>query len=265
MEYILWVSASIQYDLVNQDVFLPDGNFQQVVLRDPQAGGMYSLWFTSPVSFASGDYGFTRTPEYSSFFHEMGHNFTLNSPAQYYYGGRIDGNANAIYSETMANIFAHTTAYEILTRAEEYGIDPIVTVAIKNSAVSSFMVTRNGFEQYVLQGMPFASWNNPNTSDDETFNTFMTLAYIFCRHAEENANYLIPAKRMMAILQKFNPEWLSLYSPRLNSPEAESFRATLMVAAMSYGFDSDLREEFRNLNFPINDEYYAMILDAIGE
>jgi hypothetical protein len=266
IEYLLWLSATIQYDLVNRDVFLIDGKFQQVVLRDPQAEGMYSLWFTSPVSFASGNYGFMGTPQYSSFFHEMGHNFTLNSPAHYYYGGKIDGSANAIYSETMANIFAHTTAYEILNHAEEYGIDPILALDIQNSAASSIGVTRQGFENYIAGGMQFHSWNNPNTQQDETFDTFMTLAYMFCLHAEDGDNgYRIPAQRMMRVLQKINPDWLSLYSPNANSPQAESFRAALMAAAMSYGFNTDLREEFRNHNFPINDDYYTSILSVMGD
>ncbi|MEZ0396883.1 MAG: hypothetical protein ABWK53_10715 [Anaerolineales bacterium] len=266
IEYLLWIAASIQFDLVNQDVFLVDGNFQQVVLRDPRAGGMYSLWFTSPVSFASGDYGFTGSIEYSSFFHEMGHNFTLNTPSHYYYGGKIDGSANAIYSETMANIFAHTTAFEILNHAERYGIDPILALDIQNSAIASIVVTRRGYENYLAGGMQFHSWNNPNTPEDETFNTFMTLAYTFCLHAEDSGvGYRVPAQRMMRVLQRFNPDWLARYSPRYNSDQAESFRATLMVAAMSYGFQTDLRDEFRNLNFPIDDDYYTSILETMED
>ena len=41
--------------------------------------------------------------------HEMGHNATLNSPADYYFGGKTDGPANAILSETIAQIFQHAT------------------------------------------------------------------------------------------------------------------------------------------------------------
>lgn len=103
VEYLLTVAATVQRDLINSNVFLIDGGFQQCVLRDTNFGGMYSIWYSSPVAFGSGDYGFQGTPQYSSFFHEMGHNFTLNFPATYYYGGKIDGNANAIYSETLAD------------------------------------------------------------------------------------------------------------------------------------------------------------------
>jgi hypothetical protein len=94
----------------------------------------------------------------------------------------------------------------------------------------------------------------------------MTLAYVFCLHAEESDDgYRIPAQRMMRLLQKFNPAWQSLYGPHTNSLQAESFRATLMVAAMSYGFTTDLREEFRNLNFPVSDDYYTSIMDEMED
>jgi hypothetical protein len=58
VEYVLTVAAAIQKDFANDDVCLVDGGFRQVVLRDPDFGGMYSLWFTSPVSFESPPQGF---------------------------------------------------------------------------------------------------------------------------------------------------------------------------------------------------------------
>ncbi len=51
---------------------------------------------------------------------------------------------------------------------------------------------RNQYEQYILNGSPFASWNNPSTMEDETMGTFMTIAYKFCEHAENSGEgYLI--------------------------------------------------------------------------
>ena len=80
---MLSAAAAIQNDLANSNVCLVDGGFRQCVLRDPAAGGMYSIWYSSPVAFGSADYAFQGTPGYSSFFHEMGHNVTLNFPAGY--------------------------------------------------------------------------------------------------------------------------------------------------------------------------------------
>jgi hypothetical protein len=265
VEYVLSVAATRQYDYANGDVFLVNNGFEQVVLRDPGFSGMYSMWFTNPPSFASGNYGFQGSLQYSSFFHEMGHNFTLNSPAGYYYGGKIDGNANAIYSESMANIYAHTTAYDILNHPTHYGFDYGLSLEIEQSAVASVKTMRNAYENYISTGKEFHSWNDPATPTDETFGTFMTIAYKFCVHAEDSGQgYRIPLKKMVALLQKFNTDWQSRYDQNHNTPEADTFRATLMVAAMSYAFSTDLRAEFRDLNFPISDAIYDELIGVMA-
>ena len=50
VEYVLSVAATVQNDLANSNVFLVDGGFSQRVLRDPAAGGMYSIWYSSPAA-----------------------------------------------------------------------------------------------------------------------------------------------------------------------------------------------------------------------
>lgn len=264
VEYILSIAAWIQCEFANDDVYAPDGIFQQVVLRDSDFEGMYSMWFTTPPSYAAGDYAFRGRPEYSSLFHEMGHNFTLNSPARFCFGGRIDGPANAIFSETMAQIFAHATAYEIINCQDAYGLDPTTTAAVWHSAVASYQFLKSRYNAYVDSGCGFSSWNNPATTEDETFDTFMTLAYVFCERAElARQGYREPLQRMMKLLQTFDSSMLAGYSPGENSPEAEAYRATLMVAALSYAFDEDLRARFVGLRYPVSDEVYASLLDRV--
>jgi hypothetical protein len=264
VEYVLSVAATIQNDLANSNVFLVDGGFGQRVLRDPAAGGMYSIWYSSPVAFGSADYGFQGAPGYSSFFHEMGHNVTLNFPAGYYYGGKIDGNANAIYSETLAQIFQHATAYETLNQAAAYGLPADLAFDIYQSARSALGVMRRGYEEYLGTGTNFYSWNNPSTSTDETFDSFMTLAFKFCAHAETSGQgYRLPAQRFMRLLAVFNPELRQQYDQQHDTPAADQFRATLLVTALSYAFQSDLRPEFRALRFPISDTTYDQLMGLI--
>jgi hypothetical protein len=265
VEYVLSVASLIQKDFVNDNVYLVDGGFEQVVLRDSLFGGMYSLWFTEPVSFVSGNGGFQGTIGWSSFMHEMGHNYTLNSPAEYYYGGKIDGNANAIYSESMAQIFQHASAYEIINHAAYYGLSGDLIADVKASAISAIKVVRNSYDNYLNTGMNFASWNDPGTGWDETFNTFMTIAYKFCAHAETSGlGYRLPAKRMMQLLQVFDEDLMQRYDQNNNTAEADSFRATLIVAAVSRAFFADLRSEFRDLNFPVDDETYDELMGMLG-
>jgi hypothetical protein len=264
VEYVLSVAADVQKDMVNGDVFMIDGGFRQVVLHEPGFGGMYSLWYTSPVSFAAGDYAFEGTVQWSSFLHEMGHNLTLNFPAGYYYGGKIDGCANAIYSETMAQIFQHATAYDIANLGASYGLSADLIFDVEESAVQSIGVVRAAYERYLAEGMNFASWNDPATPEDETFDTFMTLAYEFCAHAEwQGEGYRIPTKRVTWLLSVFDAELEQRYDQQNDTAEADSFRATLMVAGLSFAFDADLRDEFRDLNFPISDATYEELLGMV--
>src|SRR5439155_4839276 len=109
---------------------------------------------------------------------------TLNSPAAFAYGGKIDGPANAIFSETMAQTFQHATAYELLNQAESYGIGADLAAQIQASAMSTMQVVRARYEHYVAQGRRFVSWNDPSTPDDETMDTFMTIAFQFFAQAE---------------------------------------------------------------------------------
>jgi len=277
IEYILSVCADIEFDFVNGDVFLTNDGFNQVLLRNPNFGGMSSLWFTRPVSFQSGDYGIGSSIQWSSFFHEMGHNVTLNMPAEYFYGGKSDGPANCIYSETMAQIFQHSAAYEILNSClgdeNEYGIPVDLSFEVENSAISAIGIMRSFYEQYINEGMNFCAWNDTGTpSYDETLPTFMTLAYRFCLHAEANidgeyteSGYRIPLQRMCALLQLWDEELHSLWNQWQDDPEAGIFRSTLMVTAISYGFNQDLREEFSGLNFPIDDAMYEYLISSMNE
>jgi hypothetical protein len=264
LEYVLSVCAKVENDFVNNNVYQFNGSFNQVLLRDSTFAGAYSIWFSNPVAFGVSDGFLQGTIGYSSFFHEMGHNFTLNTPSTYYYGGKVDGYANAIYSESMAQIFQHSAGYEIINNYQAYGLSDDLVFDIKQSVLSSISVIRASYEQYLASGKNFASWNDPSTPVDETLNTFMTIAYKFCEHAENlGLGYKAPLKRMLNLLQGFNPNWAQLYNPLNNSAAADTFRATLMVTALSYAFSTDLRAEFRNLNFPVSDQTYNELYASV--
>ena len=259
---VLSLAAAIQLDLVNDDVCRTNGRFEQVVLRDPSFRGMYALWYTEPVCFAVGGDGFSRTVPWSSFLHEMGHNFTLNSPARHHYGGKTDGCANAIFSETLAQIFQHATAYELVKGAKRYRLGQDVAWDIALSALASIRGVRKAHERYIDSGCPFASWNDPKTRQDETFDTFMTLAYKFFVHAEKaKRGYRRPVKRMMALLQRFDADMERQYDAKHDTMQAEAFRSTLLIAALSHAFRTDLRNEFRKLRFPIQDRTFQRLLE----
>ena len=265
VEYLLSLAASVEVSFANGDVCRTDGKFDQIALRDPPFGGMYSLWYTEPICFGvGGDDKFQLDTAWSSFFHEMGHNVTLNTPEQYYWGFKQDGNANCIYSETMAQIMQHATAYELVNHHKKYGIGEGIADDIAISATNSMDILRNGYMRYCQNGMHYTSWNDPATPGGDIGGTFMTIAYLFISHAEQsNQGYFIPVKRMLQFLQSFNAEWEKGFSSHANSPEAERFRATLMTAALSYAFSMDVRQEFRDHNFPVDDMVYRSLMETV--
>jgi hypothetical protein len=263
VEYVLTQAAAIQVDFANDDVCKADGRFEQILLRDPKFGGMYSVWYTDPVCIGVGDYGFKGAIEWSSFFHEMGHNVTLNSPAKFHWGFKQDGQANSIYSEAVAQIFQHATAYELVNNRQKHGISSEMAFVISRSAHNSMYVVRSAFEHYQKDGRHYCSWNDAKTKQDDTFDTFMTIAYKFFEHAEKDGGgYRQPVKRLMTFFQRFNREWEKRFSARENNPQAEQFRATLAVAALSRAFVKDLRPEFRDLRFPIDDKVFRRLMTS---
>jgi hypothetical protein len=260
-EYLLSVVAQLQHNYANHDVVPVAGAFHQVVLRDPtMRGGMYSLWFTSPVALAVGADDFRFESQLSSVFHEMGHNVTLNSPASFQYGGHIDGPANAIFSEAMAQVFQHATVYDLVRDGATYGLGCDIRGAVEASGLASFGVLRSAYEEYVRSGARYSSWNNPATPGDETVGTFMTVAFKFFEHAQAAGTGVHdPLQRMMRVLQTFDASMQQSYDPLHDSPQGSSFRATLMVAALSAALDTDMRQEFRALGFPIDDTTFAAL------
>lgn len=262
-EYVLSQAANVEADILENDIEQVNGDWRQVVLRDPAASGAYSIWYSTPIAVGAAASFFQGTPGYSSLFHEMGHNLSLNAPASFRYGGRIDGNANAIFSEAVAQMFQHSVAYELVNNASKYGLPSDLTLEMANSARVSAQVVRGLYDTYIGQGKPFATWNDPSTTVDETEGTFMTVARQFMIHAEQAKAYIGPLTRTMRLLRTFNPTLAAKYAPGTNSAAADVFRSTLMVAALSYGFKQDLRAEFRALNFGIDDATFTTLYNSI--
>jgi len=259
IQYVLTAAAAMERDFVNEDYVLVNGQFQQVVLCDPGFAGYYSLWYASPVAFSAGNTNaLTGSISWAFYFNEMGKNFTLNSPANYCYGGKIDGDANAIISESLGGIFEIATAYELINHNTELGLSSDLVADIRNSALGALSIVQANYNNYTNTGSVFHSWNNGTVSPDVTIDTFSTISYTFFQHAELNGQgYRVPLKRLMQALELFNINWLNSFSPNEDTPAADSFRATLWVAALSYAFQTDLRSEFEALNFPVSNTTYT--------
>jgi hypothetical protein len=260
VEHVLTVAADVQRELVRGDLVDVGGGFRQVILRDTTFGGMYSLWYGAPAAVAAHADAFGASPQYSSLIHELAHNATLNFPLAFPYGGRIDGPANAIYSEAVAQIVQHVTLMELSRQHDRYGLDEVTVRELELDALRSAQVVRVARDAYERAGHPFASYNDPLTAEDETFGTFMTLADLFIVHAERTGDVFTAGRRMLDLLARFDAASLQRYAPDIDDPEADAFRATLLVAAISHGVGLDLRDAARARGLPIDDAVYLALL-----
>ena len=253
--YIQTVIASIDYNFANNNSFLLNSVFSIDMFGDNSSMGGEANWFTTPMSveYDSGTLdppGVESTPQWFVLFNEVGKVTTLNTPASYSFGGNTDGPASEIYSETMGDIFSYSSGCQLISNASSYGIGPDATADIRNSLLTGAANLQSAYNTYVAQGAPFTSWD----SDSGMLGTLSTLAWRFIAHAEaQGQGYQVPLTRMMTLLQMFNPSMQAAYAPQSDTPAAATFRSTLMVAAISYAFNEDLRSEFEALNFPIDD------------
>ncbi|WP_460907020.1 serine hydrolase [Spirosoma areae] len=261
-EYLFHLGATIEYDFVNENVLLSNGKFEQYALRDTTFGGAYALWYSRPVVFGIGN-GFIQgsDSDFSSMYHEMGHNLTLNFPANFIYGGKIDGPANAFYSEAMAQIFQYAVGYEIINNYQKYGLDEQLLFKFKNLFFNGVARLRGTYIDYVNEGMRFQTFNTTDARRNrDVFQSFLSVPYKFYTYAEQQGQgYRQPIKRLTQFLSRFTADWQKRYDQFNDTPAGNSFRATMIVAAMSYAFEKDLRADFRAINYPISDADWAYL------
>ena len=61
---------------------------------------------------------------------------------------------------------------------------------------------------------------------------------------------------LAGLLACFDEDWHARYRPEIDGPEGDAFRARLLVTTLSEAFAADLRDEFRVVNFPVDDSAF---------
>ena len=262
VEYVLTAGATVEEDLINGDHILIDGGFDQVVLLQPGYGGGQAFTWASPLAIASNEYNMQTSPDWSLLFHELRHNFQANSPADpcfLYFG--VDGRGGLFLWEGVARILQVTPAYELLNDIERYGLGREIPVCIEETTLVMVTGFRDEYFGYVASGMPFTTYfNDPAVPPDGVVIMACVMATRFWVHAEEQGlGYRVPSKRFMKLVHTFDQEAYDRWDSSRDTPEAELYRSTFMVTALSYAFNEDLRDEFRALNFPVSDTDYEAL------
>jgi hypothetical protein len=254
--------SSIDYTFANKNTFLINGVDKIYMLEVTDYGGGVSYWFTTAMSVGYGAPILNAPIGWFILFNEIGKDTTLNTPMSLTYGGNTDGNASEIYSETMGDVFSYASGCQLVSNPSTYGLSSLVALDIGNNMLTGAAALQQAYNNYVSAGAPFSSWNPYNGEPDPTLGTVSTLAWKFIEHAEQqDEGYEIPVQRMMRLLQLFDSSMLASYAPTENTEAAATFRSTLMVTALSYAFSLDLRNEFANLNFPIDNPTFEQLYE----
>ncbi|MBU1734107.1 MAG: hypothetical protein KJ692_02595 [Verrucomicrobia bacterium] len=259
IEYVMDVAHQLQLNYCNGNT-CPDAMHRQVILKQTALNGCMAQWFSHPPSITCYPDYLGKSIIFSSLFHELGHNITLNTPRRDRLGGKIDGPMNAVFSEALANIFQHATVFDILNTPGNFELSDDILAMIRESGETSAVFVTRGYHALREGHAQVATYNDPQTSADETFDTFMTVAYVFMALAEERKDYGRPLARTMRVIQTFGPEDHTRYQNRSN----EAFRTTFWVAALSYGFNIDLQARFRQLGFSVDERCYKELMARVG-
>jgi hypothetical protein len=267
-ERITSAFAAIEYDLVNRNLYRYAGSFNQVALHGVTYEGGSSFWYTANPTFGVGD-GFLSATRvgWGTFAHEMGHGFTLNSPATYRMGGRTDGNGSGVLTETLARIFEYVTCSLLANNAAAYGIPDDVAAEIFATEAEKFRGSLKTSAFQIAQGLTKPSgWNDPATSVDETAATFDALTWKFFESTDwDGADYRTATKRLMWFLQHWSPSWNARFDATNGATTASTFRITLMSAAVAYGVGKDLRADFAAWGFPIDITVWNELMATVGD
>jgi hypothetical protein len=182
--------------------------------------------------------GGTGFPAWFVYFHEMGHDFTLEGvkPAQFFFGG---ANHTVVYVEGLATALAMYVAKMIKERAPIYNISSNVV----NNVVSLWHFgSTPSLNRYVRNGAHYDQMN-PDVLDE--------MIDVICTKYGYDSLY------------RFYSLFLPRDVPFTFTIDTDAKQATVFVAALSAATGADLRHQFREWGFPIDDEFYARIWDEV--
>lgn len=179
-------------------------------------------------------------PHWGIIWHEMGHNFTWASAR---FGQLYQG--SSLYSEALATLAMMYAEYRIVNEPGHFSLSDVTVASVGGNTYGAFNFNRRiylveGLGNYEAAGADFQQMN-ANILDG-----------IFFKLAETHSWDIFP--RFFKIFLPADEQW-DLY----NQANTETKKHTVTICALSIAAGVDLREQFRDWNFPIDDAFYEQI------
>ena len=179
-------------------------------------------------------------PQWFVYFHEMGHDFTLegNKPGQFFFGG---ANHTFVYVEGLASALGMYAAKMMKVRSSALNISDYVMITLMS--LWHFGSTPN-LDAYVKNGAHY---------DEMTPDVLDEMIDVICTKYGYDSLY------------KFYSLFLPRDVPFTFTIDSDVKQATVFVAALSAATGVDLRTQFKEWGFPIDDSFYSRIWNEVNQ
>jgi|TARA_B100001971_G_scaffold214597_1_gene253003 hypothetical protein len=179
--------------------------------------------------------------------HEQGHNF-FGGTSWFYYQMAAP---HAFLQESLAVLSAFYTYHDILENQEAYGIEDNTIDSLVFDFTNGRAYQEEMFSEYINQGKNF---------DINEVLTSQALDFMMITYGERYG--WDKFERLAKAFEGDLGEQFNFIDDGVASPIEQS---TYIVAALSAAFDQDFRQDFMDLNFPINDKFFNEALPKIKQ
>ena len=208
--------------------------------------------FTTPSGLKLGDPAFpglySGNPRWEVLAHEQGHNFFGGTSAFY----SVLAVPSPFLQESLAVASAFYTYHDIVQNKNTYGIDDISISSLNFDFTNGRMYQQTMFNKYIQEGKNF---------DASQVLTSQALDFKMITYGETYG-----WQNFQRLARAFENDMSSRVTFQRDGVSPTE-RSTYVIAALSVAFGKDFRQEFRDLNFPIDDvlfgECYATITSYV--
>jgi len=184
-------------------------------------------------------------PRVGIILHEMNHTFQ-SLPMCF----RQFGTPGGFYKETLSE-WAKQSTYHIILSEHKDEISQTACGMLETSRDESREIHRQWYEQYIEQGCPF----------DYSVTMFGSQPLVHLIYEYSNAHGWDRIRRFMDHFQYgYIPDLARIFASYGGIGLIEN-KVTMMAAAVSSTFHTDVREDFNRLNFPLNNSLYDDLMD----
>ena len=242
------IAYQIEFEL--SGVYPFHGKKKGAIIYDPTINWAHSgLWVGLPIHFGKGWFAEGNAPWFG-FFHEMGHDFQTGAIKKFSDLTVHQDTGIPIYSglvEGFASI-AHFYAGYVFEKSKDHrGINLNAYQAMMRDVKERRNKYLQAMNLYEESGAPF-NRINPDMVDG-------MLIQICDKHGWA---------KLSNFFRYFHDDG-PLTENIINKANNEKQRITIIIAALSAAMEFDLKSQFQQWNFPINDQYYETILKKLAK